>query len=405
MPSVLLLLLVSLCGCSIVSTEFVPRQKTGELPLWDQEDLCGIPNEVTPGICLPPADCAAYGKINNASSVISIERLSFIKQIQCNSSSAVLRVCCPSSTESYFKPEIKAKMGGKKREAHQLTSDDDSCGKQSYIEDINGGELAEIDESPWMALLWYVRGHSQPHPKCGGSLISRTFVITAAHCVTGRMFYENYGKLAFVRLREYNIHSDPDCVNENDWMNCSDGLIDLTPKDVIPHPMFDSESKSKDNDIALIRIDETPPFNKFLRSICLPEQSYEDVEYGNKQLKVHGFGRTDLFAKELGSDVMSPIKLKLNLKYMDREQCKKWLGLRRFVLKPGQLCAGGEPGKDTCKGDSGSPLVSNDKQRGVWNLVGIVSLGSMNCSKGLPAVYTDVHHYLNWIRETVEAFK
>uniref|UniRef100_A0A182S908 Peptidase S1 domain-containing protein n=2 Tax=Neocellia TaxID=44535 RepID=A0A182S908_9DIPT len=287
----------------------------------------------------------------------------------------------------------------KNRVASRIAFDADSCGIQSYVAKIRGGQLAEIDEFPWMAMLLYERESNVPTQGCGGALISRTYVITAAHCVTGKNFQQTKGRLKFVRLREYNIHTNPDCVYENNLKDCSDDMIDLPPQAIIPHPQYDSESSNQQHDIALIRIEQTPPFTDFLRSICLPEQNFESSATPGKKLSVSGWGRTDIFKDNLGPDVLSPIKLKLSLPYVERDKCSKSFRPWSFSLGPGQMCAGGERAKDTCAGDSGSPLMSYDMQRGIWYITGIVSLGVRGCGvEGLPGVYTNVHHYLPWIK-------
>lgn len=83
-----------------------------------------------------------------------------------------------------------------------------------------------------------------------------------------------------------------------------------------------------------------------------------------------------------------------------------------FVLDPGFMCAGGEPGKDACTGDGGAPLVCQVVSQ--WYVVGLVSWGIgelsfaiieffwnkcfSGCGTNIPGVYTDVNYYLPWIQ-------
>ena len=49
---------------------------------------------------------------------------------------------------------------------------------------IFGGNKTGILDFPWMALIAYQTTNG-PEFRCGGSLISKRYVLTAAHCVTG----------------------------------------------------------------------------------------------------------------------------------------------------------------------------------------------------------------------------
>nr|XP_039249091.1 melanization protease 1-like [Styela clava] len=52
---------------------------------------------------------------------------------------------------------------------------------------------------------------------------------------------------------------------------------------------------------------------------------------------------------------------------------------------------------DTCKGDSGGPLLCLDNN-GKFNLHGIASYGPTPCGqRGLPGIYTQVSGYRDWI--------
>ncbi len=73
-----------------------------------------------------------------------------------------------------------------------------------------------------------------------------------------------------------------------------------------------------------------------------------------------------------------------------------------------QMCVGGQKGKDSCKGDSGSGLMretaSAERSNKFWRLIGVVSYGpdKMCGIEGRPGVYTKVRSYLDWILENVE---
>lgn len=55
------------------------------------------------------------------------------------------------------------------------------CGKAN-IDRIVGGTVAKVGSIPWMALLYYQSKFGEKSFRCGGSLISPKYVLTAAHC-------------------------------------------------------------------------------------------------------------------------------------------------------------------------------------------------------------------------------
>ena len=212
-------------------------------------------------------------------------------------------------------------------------------------------------------------------------------------------------------------------------MNCADAALDVGFDEIIVHPEYNERSLNKINDIALIKLKKYVTFTHFIMPICLPSKEETDSPLVPGQFfSVSGWGRTDLcewlsnylkFTKlelfpNLLSDhfnnkvnkfflnIRSPIKLKLRVPLVSRENCSEVLTPYGAHLGPKQICAGGELAKDTCAGDSGGPLMHFDSKLSRWVTYGIVSYGFTQCGlAGHPAVYTNVVDYIDWITETI----
>ena len=73
------------------------------------------------------------------------------------------------------------------------------------------------------------------------------------------------------------------------------------------------------------------------------------------------------------------------------------------------ICAGEENSVDTCSGDSGGPLfwINKLKNSGARHVQhGIVAIGASGCGRQInqntpPAFYTNLAHYIDWIRANV----
>ena len=70
--------------------------------------------------------------------------------------------------------------------------------------------------------------------------------------------------------------------------------------------------------------------------------------------------------------------------------------LCQSILSPGEICAGGETGKDSCDGDGGAPLVCQSESKH-WHVVGLVAWGVGCANPDVPGVYVNVYHYLDFI--------
>lgn len=224
-------------------------------------------------------------------------------------------------------------------------------------------------------------------------------------------------KIAFsigVRLGEYNTKNPgKDCQDNEftDELYCNDEPVDLSIEEVIVHEDYDPFNTAQYNDIGLLRLSASVNytrkfffnhflffsslyfFSEYIKPICLPVKDEKPREYVGKNLTACGWGVTENFTN-------SDYKLKVQLLVKANEDCNSIYKASKVQIKEKQLCAGGTKGKDSCKGDSGGPLMSVHVGNASvnWELVGIVSFGSFPCGvKGVPGVYTRVESYMDWI--------
>ncbi|KAG7297995.1 hypothetical protein JYU34_018754 [Plutella xylostella] len=259
------------------------------------------------------------------------------------------------------------------------------CGIQNN-DRIVGGKTAEIDEHPWMALLRYDKPRGSGF-YCGGVLISQRYVLTAAHCVKGSDLPPNW-RLSQVRLGEYNTSSVIDCIQGD----CNKQPVDVPIEQIIAHEGYNPSDPHQHNDIALLRLSDNVPFSDFVKPICLPlSPTLQRSDFNGYTMEVAGWGKTE-------SRSESDVKLKVRVPVVTRAECSRVYKRADRLIGPTQLCAGGESGQDSCRGDSGGALMGWTPSAENWLVAGIVSYGPSPCgTPGWPGVYTRVGAYVDWI--------
>lgn len=92
----------------------------------------------------------------------------------------------------------------------------------------------------------------------------------------------------------------------------------------------------------------------------------------------------------------------IELNVVERNKCQDILRNtkigKRFILDQSFICAGGETGMDTCKGDGGSPLVCKKNNENYFKLAGLVSLG-LGCGDPVPALYVNIAYLSDWLKQ------
>ncbi|CAF1310126.1 unnamed protein product [Rotaria sordida] len=250
-----------------------------------------------------------------------------------------------------------------------------SCGRSQVTNRfgrIMGGQNAVPHSYPWMVSL-AKRSLNNLH-LCGGVLLTRRHVLTAAHCIED-----------FKGISDMNILAGIHHVNEKK-LSISALSIDI-------HPQYDSETFA--NDVAIITlISPLPDNDPRIGTICLPPddligKSYPPIKSAAVAI---GWGSTSFGGRPSTSlkQVVLPIL-----------ETTKWPCSVYVTYAQGQICAGElNGGIDTCQADSGGPLmVENSDNR--WEIIGITSFGKSCGKPNTPGVYTRVGTYNSFIRSII----
>ncbi|XP_058816659.1 CLIP domain-containing serine protease B4-like [Topomyia yanbarensis] len=349
-----------------------------------QPQRCKTPNN-EPGSCIPMSECSFIQQILSKS-VLFNNDVKYIQGAQCGNYQNDVLVCCAKSKTGPATSALSVKMGTK-----TLLPVAPACGVQ-YSDRIVGGEQTGITDFPWTARIQhYDHRHNDYAFHCGGSLINERYVLTAAHCISG---IPASWSISAVRLGEWDVLTDPECKDgDND---CYDPVQDIEVEKAIVHEKFINTRLQVHNDIALLRLAREAQMSQTVVPICLPlGESFAKRRYDGLKMFVAGWGQT-----EFGGN--SRYKLVVGVNGIAEQRCR-----RQYLtanINDRQICAGEVAGKDSCKGDSGGPLmdVIVAGNEVIHYLAGVVSFGKQCGKEGVPGVYTKVNRFGDWILKHLE---
>lgn len=256
-----------------------------------------------------------------------------------------------------------------------------NCGSpvMGFQKRIIGGSEAFFGELPWQAHL-RIAGY-----QCGGVLVSKYFVLTAAHCVHRAVL-----KDIMVYLGEY------DTQNTGYFMEpLPEEIMRVVQK--IVHPKFQFRMSQPDRfDVALIRLNRGVIFRENILPICLPKRG---MAFSGRMGLVAGWGKTDTSYGKTGTNILR----KAFVPILSDEECLEWHRHKniRVELHKEMFCAGHSDGHmDACLGDSGGPLIVLEGGR--WTLAGITSAGFGCAVDHQPGIYHKVQMTTDWIMGVIQ---
>ncbi|KAG8450159.1 hypothetical protein GDO86_002694, partial [Hymenochirus boettgeri] len=244
-----------------------------------------------------------------------------------------------------------------------------NCGLSSKVESrIVGGAPASSGDWPWQVLVVFQTGRGIG--VCGGSIINKNWILTAAHCVYGLTSIPSAFRV-FVGILSFPTNYSGS----------------YTVERVLIHPEFDTTTYN--NDIGLLKLTVSLVFNNTVAPVCLPNPGMPWTS--GQKCWISGWGTTS----ESGS-LSSPLRA-ATVPLVDSKICSQdYANFGSSAITSSMICAGiSTGGVDTCQGDSGGPLVT--KTNSLWWLMGDTSWGEGCARANKPGVYGNITVFLELI--------
>jgi secreted trypsin-like serine protease len=236
---------------------------------------------------------------------------------------------------------------------------------------IVGGTVVPNGKYPFMAALLDKRraGDAFDEQLCGGTLIDKDSVLTAAHC-----FYSR-------RTGKFRQHMKSEVVVGRTALNQNRGQLRSVSRRFI-HPRYNRNGY----DAAVLKLSRPV---KGIKPIKLATARQNNLEKPGHILTTAGWG---VVKQRPGPFGISPKRMhEVSIPVVSDSRAKlayASLPPRRQYL-PSLHVAAGKKGKSACFGDSGGPLFDP----GSRTQVGITSRGAGRCAGArYPAVYTEVNN-------------
>ncbi|XP_038129999.1 plasminogen activator, urokinase b [Cyprinodon tularosa] len=258
-----------------------------------------------------------------------------------------------------------------------------TCGHRTVRRQMKivGGTVATVESHPWVAAIFWRSKSKTKVFRCGGSLISSCWVITAAHC-----FPEGYQ----TRLRRLSVTLGKNALNE------SDPTAEQTfrVEQIFIHEGFNISLQNYNNDISLLKLKgkdgKCTEETNWVKPVCLPPP-LQSLQPGFT-CEIAGYGK-----EKFGLWYLSQYLKEARVNLIADDVCRQEEYYGNKVNNNMFCAARPDWSQDACQSDSGGPLVCEFHNR--FFLFGIISWGD-GCAKEMkPGVYTRVTNYNQWIEE------
>ncbi|XP_025153730.1 modular serine protease isoform X2 [Harpegnathos saltator] len=250
---------------------------------------------------------------------------------------------------------------------------------------IGNGFRPAVGSFPWHVGIYVKDGAKTYKNICGGSLITKNLVISAAHC-----FYDE------IENKLYNASNY--AVAAGKYYRSWDAPERYSQKSMVEYVKLPSDyfgtSGNLAEDIALVKLQTSFVFNMYVVPICVDWRNKHD----HQQLREGQSGMLAGWGKDTTGKPTEDL-FAVNMPYVERQTCRDNVPVEfRGFLTFDKFCAGLMNGSSACDGDSGGGLCF--ERYGTWYLRGVVSVSPQednHCDLYSYVAFTRVNAYVEWL--------